>query len=39
MRLGVTGYYQGEYLYTLSSKGLILTYKDYSVAKGKYIFR
>lgn len=33
MRLWVTGYYQGEYLYTQLNKGLILIYKDYSVAK------
>ena len=28
MRLGVTGYYQGKYLYTLSRSELILTYKE-----------
>ena len=33
MRLKVTGYYQGEYLYFLSKSELIMTYKDYSVKK------
>lgn len=37
IRLGVIGYYQGQHLYTLSNKGLILTYKDFSIAKDKDI--
>ena len=33
MRLQVTGYYQVEYLYTLSNQGILLTFKDYSIAE------
>ena len=35
MRLRVTGYYQGEYLYSLSNEGLIMNYKEYVVNKQK----
>ena len=31
MRLRVTGYYQGKYLYSLLNEGLIMNYKEYSV--------
>ena len=37
MRLRVTGYYQGEYLYSLSSERLIMNYKEYNVNKQKSI--
>ena len=37
MRLRVTGYYQEEYLYSLSKEGLIKNYKDYSINKQKNI--
>ena len=37
MRLRVTGYYQGEYLYSLSNEGPIMNYKEYSVNKQKSI--
>ena len=30
MRLYVTGYYQGEYLYMLSKDGLVMNHKEYS---------
>ena len=33
MRLRVTGHYQGEYLSSLSSEGLIMNYKEYGVNK------
>ena len=33
MKLRVTGYYQGQYLYTLSKDGLYMFYKEYSVKK------
>ena len=33
MRLRVTGHYQGEYFYSLSNKGLIISYKEYGVNK------
>ena len=33
MRLRVTGYSQAEYYYTLSNKGTIMSYKNYSVSK------
>ena len=36
MRLYVTGYYQGEYIYMLSKDGLIMAHKEYSVAKIKH---
>ena len=35
MRLRVTGYFQGEYLYMLSKDGLITNYKGYGVNKQK----
>ena len=31
MRLRVTGYYQGEYLYSMTNLGLLLSYKDYGI--------
>ena len=37
MRLRVTGYHQGEYLYSLSKEGLIMNYKEYGVNKQKDI--
>lgn len=37
MRLRVTGYSQGKYLYTLSDKGLLMMYKDYTISKQKDI--
>ena len=33
MRLQVTGYSQAEYDYTLSNKGMIMSYKNYSISK------
>ena len=33
MRLRVTGYYQGEYLYTLTQDGLSMFYKEYGVKR------
>ena len=30
-KLRVTGYYQGEYLYTLSRSGLLMSYKEYGI--------
>ena len=35
MRLHVTGYYQGEYMYMLGEDGLIMNYKEYTVQKTK----
>ena len=35
MRLRVSGFYQGEYLYSLSNNGLIMNYKEYGVKKQK----
>ena len=35
MRLYVTGYYQGEYLYMLSKDGLVINHKEYSISKIK----
>ena len=35
MRIYVTGYYQAEYIYTLSKNGLIMIHKEYSVSKIK----
>ena len=29
MRLRVMGYYQGEYIYSMTNLGLLLSYKDY----------
>ena len=37
MRLRVTGYSQGKYLYTLSDKGLLMMHKDYTISKQKDI--
>ena len=31
MRLRVVGYYQGEYLYSMTNLGLLLSYKDYGI--------
>ena len=33
MRLRVVGYSQGEYWYTYTSKGYIMTYQNYNIAK------
>ena len=33
MRLQVTGYSQAEYYYTLSNRGMIMSYKNYSISK------
>ena len=33
MRLKVTGYYQGEYMYMLGNNGLIISYIEYSVKR------
>lgn len=33
MRLRVTGYYQGEYLYTLTQDGLSMFCKEYGVIR------
>ena len=35
MRIYVTGYYQAEYIYTLTKHGLIMIHKEYSVSKIK----
>ena len=32
LRLRVVGYYQGEYLYSMTNLGLLLSYKDYCIA-------
>ena len=32
MRLRVVGYYQGEYIYSMTNLGLLLSYKDYGIA-------
>ena len=37
MRMRVTGYYQGEYLYSLSNNGLIMKYKENTVKRQKSI--
>ena len=37
MKLRETGYCQGEYLYTLSRRGLIMSYKEYGISKNKDI--
>ena len=37
MRLRVTGYYQGKYLYLMSREGLIMNYKEYRVNKQKIV--
>ena len=31
MRLRVVGYYQGEYIYSMTDLGLLLSYKDYEI--------
>ena len=31
MRLRVVGYYQGEYIYSVTNLGLLLSYKDYGI--------
>ena len=31
MRLRVVGYYQGEYIYSMTNLGLLLSYKDYEI--------
>ena len=31
LRLRVVGYYQGEYLYSMTNLGLLLSYKDYGI--------
>ena len=33
MRLRITGYYQGEYMYMLGNNGLIINYMDYGVKR------
>ena len=33
MRLRVIGYYQGEYMYSMSNLGLLLSYKDYGTVE------
>lgn len=33
MRIRVIGYYQGEYLYTLSNQGILLPFKDYGIVE------
>ena len=35
MRLYVTGYYQGEYMYMLTKEGLVMNHKEYSIARIK----
>ena len=35
MRLYVTGYCRGEYLYILSKDGLVMNHKEYSISKIK----
>ena len=35
MRLYVTGYYQGKYMYMLTKEGLVMNHKEYSIAKIK----
>ena len=35
MRLYVTGYYQGEYMYMLTKDSLVMNHKEYSIAKIK----
>ena len=37
MRLCITGYFQGEYMYMLGKGGLIMNYKKYSVDKQKTV--
>ena len=33
MRLRVTGYYQGEYMYMLDNNSLIMNYMEYSIKR------
>ena len=33
MRLRVIGYYQSEYMYSMSNLGLLLDYKDYGIVE------
>ena len=33
MRLTITGFSQAEYMYALSNKGYIMTYKNYNISK------
>ena len=35
MRLYVTGYYQGEYMYMLTKEGLVMNHEKYSIARIK----
>ena len=37
MRLHVTGYFQGEYMYILGKHGLIMNYKEFGVNKRKTV--
>ena len=37
LRLHITGYFQGEYMYMLDKDGLIMNYKEYSVNKQKLV--
>ena len=37
MRLHVTGYFQGEYMYMLGKDGLIMNYKEYGMNKQKTV--
>ena len=33
MRLRVIGSYQGKYLYTLSNQGILMSFKEYTIAE------
>ena len=35
MKLRVTGYFQGEYMYMLGKDGLVMNYKEYGMNKQK----
>ena len=35
MRLRIIVYYQGKYLYTLSNQGILLSFKDSTIAEQK----
>ena len=39
MRLRLTGYFQGEYMYMLGKEGIIMNYKEYGVNKQKAIMQ
>ena len=39
IRLFLIGYYQGDYLYSITSEGFIMNYKDYIVKKQKLAIR